>query len=279
MLVALSINEEAEHQRQHGDAMAKGFQRHGLATIRVERDQVVEDADIHVTWSVRRPQIMKWHERTGRSVLIMERGHVGDRVNYASCGWNGLGRRASYAQIDDHGERWRTLFSGLLKPWRGSGSYALLIGQLEGDSALAMLPMGFPLWAQQQTDALRALGYSVLYRPHPRSGEVGQAHLAPRSSLLSHSTLAKDLANADLCVTFNSTTGVDAVLAGIPTITLDQGAMAWTVATHELRESLIFPDRGSWAHQLAWTGYTLEEIQSGFAWEHVCEAMPKEVTA
>lgn len=43
-------------------------------------------------------------------------------------------------------------------------------------------------------------------------------------------------------------------------------AMAWPVTAHSLLEPLVMPEREWWAHDLAWTQWSLAELASGEAW-------------
>jgi hypothetical protein len=78
------------------------------------------------------------------------------------------------------------------------------------------------------------------------------------------------LARAAVVVTWNSNTGVDALLAGKPVVALGEGAMAAPLAARELG-GRCDPDREAWAHALAWKQWTLDEIRSGDALVGVVE--------
>jgi len=74
---------------------------------------------------------------------------------------------------------------------------------------------------------------------------------------------------AGLVVTMNSNTGVDAVMAGVPGVVCDVGSMAWPVSSIGLGADPVRPDREDWFAAMAWRQWTLEELASGSAWEHV----------
>jgi len=265
---AISVN-HSSHQREHGEAIKNGLERHGIKTGFIQDNSPYEDADFHVVWSIKKLAVMDWRRRTGKPVLIMERGHVGDRMKYTSCGWNGLGHRGIYPKAVDGGERWRKQYSDLMRPWRKPGDYVLLIGQVPTDSALDGLKIGLNRWAQNVTNQLLAMGHKVVYRPHPWTIANGYDSRGPKGSSPSKGTLEEDLRSALICVTYNSTAGVESVLLGVSTITLDEGAMAWPVSSHALVDPITQPDREVWAHDLAWTQWTLEDMRSGYAWEYL----------
>ena len=262
---ALHINNSA-HQKVHGEAVKAGLVRHGISAEFREFDSPAP-CDFAIIWGWKQPLVIEKSPR----LLVMERGHVGDRMAYTSCGWNGLGRRGRYPKAGDGGKRWDILWGDLMKPWtdRGPEGYALLIGQVPGDASLYGLAGGFHKWAQKTTYLLMAAGYSVVYRPHPLVRRAGLRFCPERADLSYAESILSDLRGASLCVTYNSTAGVDAVIAGVPTITMDVGAMAWPVASHSPEDPVIRPDRQKWAYDLAWTQWSIEEIRSGEMWAHV----------
>lgn len=244
------------HQVVHAAAMRAGLQRHGVDVAYASYDTpTVRAHDFAVIWGA--PSKQPAVAASSARILVMERGHVGDRMATASCGWDGLGRHGRYPAAADGGERWRRRYGELLEPWTERRGYALVIGQVDGDAALRGLVVKD--WVEQQLAALHALGWETRFRPHPLVSRPAR-------------TLREDLAGAALCVTYNSTAGVEAVLAGVPTVTLDDGAMAWPVAGHALEE-IVRPDREAWAHDLAYTSWTPEEIGAGEAWERLAPIM------
>jgi hypothetical protein len=68
-------------------------------------------------------------------------------------------------------------------------------------------------------------------------------------------------------VTLNSSVAVDAILAGVPTVTMDVGAMTWDVTSHHPAE-VTKPPRLPWLHWLAWTQWSHDEIREG-KWAHL----------
>jgi len=250
--------------------MAEGLRGAGEAVIECAEPGEAR-GDVAVCWGWRHGLKLQMQ---GFDVLVMERGHIGDRHAQAACGWNGLGRRARYVTSeeagDGHGLRFSRQFGQLRQAWKDGGFYALLLGQVPGDTALDGMGAGFDAWTQARVAELRAAGYAVMYRPHPVAVERGHM-IRPGHAEPSRGTLDEDLKWAQAAVAFNSTAAVEAVLAGVPTITLDEGAMAWPMASHAIGEPLVRPDRTRWLADLAWTQFSLGEIRSGFAWNRLRE--------
>jgi hypothetical protein len=264
MLAVIHMN-SAPHQVEAGRYMATGLRRHGIDVEWGEWNSPYP-CDFAVCWGGRQKALF---QVPGTPVLVMERGHVGDRLWWTSCGWNGLGRRAQYPQGRDKGARWRSgPLERLLKPWtdRPDG-YALLLGQVEGDAAVGDLDLR--AWGDTICRGLLALGWrQIEYRRHPYASQMPIPEGAsPAAGGPDEAGLQQDLRGAGLCVTYNSTAGVQAVLAGVPTVTLDVGAMAWPVTTHSLDEAPIRPSRYVWVWDLAWTQWTQKEIGDGVAWD------------
>jgi hypothetical protein len=241
-----------EHQQIAAAQMAAGLGRHGLAVRWNEH----RPCDIAIVWGGRQRERVVGE---AGHVLVMERGHVGDRMTMTSCGWDGLARRGHYPRATDGGARWRARYGELMQPWTERDGYALVIGQVDGDAALGGLDVA--RWREETERELVRLGWRPVFRPHP----VVSRPKRP---------LAADLRGAALCVTYNSTTGVEAVLAGVPTVTLDAGAMAWPVASHRLGDPASRPEREPWAHDLAWAQWSLDEIASGETWAHLGPLIP-----
>lgn len=287
MKIVLHVN-HAEHQKQHAGWMAEGLGRHGVETAFAAFD-CPAPCDAAVVWGARQHKVLA----SGVPVLVMERGHLQPRMEWTSCGWGGLGNRAVYAAppAADPGARWETWFSHHLKPWRPSirssgstqdervfyGTHVVVFGQVEGDASLYGLREGFKSWATRTAArAAEAYRLPVIYRPHPLTvRQFDNWH--PEGTELSTGDLGADLDRAAVAITYNSTAGVECVLAGVPTVVMDIGGMAWPVAGHAIGgppPDVLCVDRTAWAHRLAWTQFTEDEIRGGLAWEHLGPVMP-----
>lgn len=246
-------------------ALMKGMRRHGVRPF-IGKKWKPSDADLAVLWSWKRPDVTAAMLGSGRHVIIMERGFIQPRNEWVSLAVDGFNNRGRFAPAPDGGKRWERLFSHHMKPWQTGGDYVLLIGQVPGDMALNGTDM--VSWAQEQTNRLVKLGHRVAYRPHPELPTP-----CPLGATLSTGSLAGDLSGAERVVAFSSTTAVEAVLAGIPTVVCDEGSVAYPMASHSVEDPIIRPDRTIWAHDLAWRQWSLAELASGEAWAHVRQAI------
>jgi len=153
-----------KHQVEYASAMRAGLEKHGLK-VSLGLRNTPEKCDFAVVWGVKHQNIL----RSNKNVLVMERGHVGNRMKLTSCGWNGLGRRGIYPLAKDGGGRWRENHGHLMQPWKANGDYALVIGQVEADAALHNLSEGFGQWSHVVCKELIGMGHRVFFRPHPMS--------------------------------------------------------------------------------------------------------------
>jgi hypothetical protein len=257
----------APHQTSHMEALASGLARLGHKVQWWEGYHPPTDVDVLAGWGWR-----KCHPLTKicGTVLVLERGYIADRFEWTSLGWNGLNGRAVFPDIGDP-SRWRRHFQHLRKPWRRSEGYALVMGQVSDDAALWGVDIA--TWYQRTVTDLVAAGWDVRFRPHPVELQKGR----PVPSLIGAKRLGGELvdaiAGAGIVATYNSNSGVDAALAGVPVYAQDIGSMAWPVAFKSLTDPKTF-NRAAWCNRLAWKQWRLKEIASGEALEIVLAARP-----
>lgn len=189
----------------------------------------------------------------------MERGYIGDRFTWTSLGFDGLNGRAKFPKIDDAGARWKKHFAQYLKPWRAPTSrQAVIMGQVRGDASLEGISICD--WIMFTARKLRGASWNPVFRAHP-----GDAKLEIPTIKKLDCTLPQALDSAGLVVTYNSNSGVDAVLAGVPTYAADPGSMVWDVSSRNFLP--ITPDRVTWSQRMAFTQWLPAEIENGDAWE------------
>jgi hypothetical protein len=255
-------NERAEYQKSWGLAFGEGLKRHGWAV------EVAPEAgkrcDLLVMWSARRVDRTERQKARGGEVCVLERGYLDNRFGWTSVSFGGgLNGRAVFRGPFEDGSRWEKNFAHLMKPWRATkGDYALILQQITGD--IAVENVNLPRFYQKASSAFSPY-MNVRVRAHPN---VNPRRHTPQQMAEARRKLGSDLAFASLAVTWNSNSGVDAVLAGIPTIAMDQGSMAWGVTGHELKPPPK-PDRTAWARALAWKQWRREEMLSGDCWAAV----------
>ena len=179
--------------------------------------------------------------------LLVDRASFGD-PEYVQLVWNGHGRRGEHCVPEARGKRWEKMGVDVLQ-WATAGHRVLLCGQTETYS---------PHY-QTMAEWYRRIP-ATHFRKHPAGNNP--------TGLPCQS----DWADVGRVVTLNSSIGVQSVMMGIPTVTMDEGAMAWEVSSHH-PEVTVTPDRRRWLRWLSWTQWTHDEIAQGKPIKHLFEAM------
>lgn len=185
-------------------------------------------------------------EADGGPYLLVDRCSFGDTNRFVTLVWNGHGRRGIHPMPEyPSAARWEAI--GVpLRPWQRPGSRIVLCGQTESYSP------NFP----SLVDWYRGVP-ATHFRRHP---------VGANPTCLPETT---DFADA-IAVTLNSSIGVQSVIDGVPTITQDEGAMAWSMTGHSLQD-IQTPDRMPWLSWLAWTQWGHDEIEAGVPWGYLLE--------
>ena len=229
------------------DSLRDGLMAHGILGA-----DDPESADFVVTWGHSLPT-MQPHPNH----LYLEAGYINghsgnyrrDRLRFVSASWGALHGRAITVGPECPPDRFK-LLEIQLRPWRTPvRSRALVCGQHPGDK---MSPPE-SRFRMIVGEAHRIYDH-VDYRPHP----LTQQNLPP---------LWYELRDYDVAITWSSTSAVESVLCGVPTVALDQSSIAWPVCSHRLTDPLFLGDRDQWAYDLAYRQWTHDELSDGTAWE------------
>lgn len=262
MEIVIHIAPQFEHHRYWLGAFEQGLRRHGL-NPRVVHDFYPIPCDLAVFWShgQRVRSIIEAQKAAGKDYLVLERGYLGDKTKWTSAGFNGHAGRADFLNDGKDSSRVESL-GFKLQEWNPQGDYVLVMGQVPSDASLLenwKPAVNITSWlAETAIRVERGIGLPAVVRNHPIVKE-------PERSL------EDDLSGAKCVVTWNSTSGVDAVVAGKPVIALDEGSMVYSIAGHEIDDVIEppMPDRGQWLNEIAWAQWNVREMKSGKAWDHL----------
>lgn len=150
---------------------------------------------------------------------------------------------------------------------RKKAQTVVVVGQRGGDPTHGMSSTEFRAWATAAIETVHRLCDSkVIWRPHPK--DVYEIDTADEFSDPRTQTLSEAFENAWLVVAYNSTAGLDALIAGIPVVT--EGPSVYNEITHTFREfSKIGPvdekERERVLRKIAHTQWSDDEIDSGEA--------------
>jgi hypothetical protein len=225
-------------QVKRGAYFAEGFRRCGIP-CRLTESRTREGPGVPVLLGT---TFWRQIEADGGEYLLVDRCSFGDTERFMSLVWGGHGRRGLHPMPEHPSPaRWERIGTPL-KPWKARGSRVVLCGQTESFS---------PHYATLK-DWYEHVPTATHFRKHP-SGDNPTG--LPD---------AVDFLNAT-AVTLNSSVGVQCVLDGIPTVTMDEAAMAWGVTGHDLAH-VITPNRQQWCEWLSYTQWSDDEIREGTPW-------------
>ena len=264
MRVAIHVNPAMDHHVTWGIAFAEGLRRHRInASIESGYDSV--DCDLVVFWGHGKKQqtIGQIQREKELHYLVMERWFFGGDFEHISLGYDGLNGQADFCNANSPPDRWEP-HKHLMKPWNPGGEYVLLIGQVPGDNSCSHV--NIQQWYVESVMKARAIqDLPVVFRHHPKY----QNPVIPCGIEVMDGSLEDCLKGAACVITFSSTVGVDALLAGKPVVAADPISMAWPLAGHNVEEIPPVLDRQQWAYDLAYTQWTEQEIRTGAAWIHL----------
>ncbi len=253
MNIVLLTRPSAPYDLKAMTALADGLKKHGLTPQVIEGSGkyfgTPKECDLVVTWG-HRPN--DWR-KLASDYLVIERGYYDDRMKWFSLGYNGLNGEADFVNENSDDSRWK--HQHLIKPWKdNTEGYVLIIDQTPGDMSLKSKTepeINVHEWAINEKRFYESFDIPAKIRSHPNCNKPTQS-------------LKQAFAGARLCVTCSSNTGVEAVMAGVPTSADYPCSMVY-----KLLKDNSTPDRTQWLRDLSYCQWQLDEIRNGDAWEHL----------
>ena len=245
----------------------------GLTKLGIQWNHHDMTADIAVIWSVVWAGRMKqnkevWdHFRSqGKSVIVLEVGML-QRGYTWKMGVNGTGADAYYGKHFDPTRPQKLKMN--VRPWQKTSGNIIVAVQRHDSQQWHSMP-ATNIWLENITSQIMQFtDRPIIIRSHPR-----QSITAPRGCLLEHPSpipntyddfdYNNSINHSWAVINWNSGTGPQAILAGIPAFT-GISSLAAPVANLDLAniENPSRPDRADWIIKLSHTEWTLQEISSG----------------
>lgn len=207
----------------------------------------------------------------GKPVLVTDLGYVRRDLGYMQLGINKLNWLPSIACPSD---RWDRLDVTLAD--RQYGDYILITGQKPYDGSHGMgekqLQQMYSEWVQEIKQHTTR---KIVFRPHPKYPQMvieGAEMDVPTD--INSGGLKEAISGAHCVVTYNSTSGTDALIAGVPVVAMSDTAQFYDVAEHDLAniENPRFPDnRQCHFNRVAYAQWTVDELRNGGALEFILE--------
>lgn len=246
------------------------------------KKQLVYPFDLLCCWTLWRHTQRRWaadeHYRLGGKTLCSENGFlrtINGKRHYQLAWRDGLGSgingQGKFPVGDD--SRWKD-WNVHLKPWRTNGDYILLASQRGVRPEDPDITHG-PDWPDHVIPKIRRYtDRPIWYRPHPGNKRpcLPQKHKVDRIIDPHAESLEQNLSNAWACVVYTSTSATDAIVSGVP-VCYDGPAIMCKELAGRVKdiENPPCPDREEVFSKLAWGQWSLDEIKSGRAFEHVLE--------
>ena len=199
-------------------------------------------------------------------VITVGRCFFGDRFEMVAIGWDGFNGAADFCLTDtmpsDRWEKHAVPLPGI--SWKEDG-YVLVCGEYREVGP----------WYNELSEELK--GEDVRYRAHPFRTAKNESIRWKPAPAAGQDDIAKVLAGARVCITYDSIAGCDAVLAGVPSITYGENARARDVSFHSWRAFKEWEktcdgypfDVELWADRLAYCQWSHDEISRGEWWTHL----------
>lgn len=247
---------------------------HKLTPISEYREQIPPDVAVifgmhkkSLPFTAPRKTVLEGQKAAGKDCIVIDAGYV-KRDKYYMVGLNGINGRAYFNAVKCPLDRWEQL--GVpLKPWRENdpNKCVLLCGQVPWDAACQHVD--HYRWLQETLREIRQrTDRTILFSRHPKGPP--KLHM-PGVQNVNTPNLKFWIEAAHCTVSFNSNSGVESVIEGVPTFAFDLGSMAIPVANRSLDkiEHPDKPDREQWAYNLAYCQWNVEEMREGLPFHHL----------
>jgi hypothetical protein len=188
-----------------------------------------------------------------------------DRVGYNQVG---IGRIGWVPGEDDARPfcpaRWESLGIGDCAPPTSNKTQNLLVlGQVPNDSQHKLSVRVLNSWYDDQVRKIVNNRSNVIFRPHPKALREPVPSCANQVSTPCACSLADAIASASVVVTYNSTAGLDAILAGVPVICSPSAHYAH-IADYGRNNGKVTAEMVMrHMHKLAYSQWTCAEIETG----------------
>lgn len=230
-----------------------------------------------------RSQLAGW---LGKKLKLRSLHRFSDDYGYYRVGIDGfLPDDADFNNRSSPPDRWREMSRTLglkPKPYRRRGRSVMIVGQVPGD--LSLRGLDIVEWMHETALAARRnTDRPIVVRPHPATTpdmleEIGRRFDGLAGVTLDHPPrrpVRDMLQDCWVLVAYSSGATVDALIEGVPCITLSPANTAWPVSDHSLEriERPTLFEREQWLCDLAYAQWSPEEMRTGLAWRHLHRAV------
>ena len=205
--------------------------------------------------------------------------HVSFDDRWIRFSWNSFFMDEGIHPYDPSYDRWSELqrYNNIIvRDWQSNGHFILFCLQLNGDSALNRLiynDIDYNKYCEDTINKIKNLtDRPILVRGHPLDPAVVtnlKRKFVNDNKVTFSSTpnIYHALKVSHCMITYNSTSCVESILNGLPTIVLDSSAVAFPVSNKlEDIENLKEFDRTEWLKKIAFMQWQGKELTDGYVW-------------
>ena len=261
-------------------ALINGVKLHGHKAFVASQLEAGNNCDVAVFFGFRnpKPQVARMLEKQDVMSLVMEMPYFRPPLVSEKYYQLGVGQLNWLPPREHNLPSYRFEALNLLQGnLRGQDGHVLLCGQVPEDAQHHFKRAEMIDWLYFVVGTVRQYSdRDIIYRPHPKL--FREYVRSPLINLVGvngtvrsdERPLVEDLRNAWAMVTYNSTSGNEALLNGIP-VFCDECAIYSEVGNTNLFqiESPELPDTLDYFSRLAFAQWTEEEIAEGEAWEFI----------
>jgi len=261
--------------------------QHGINKVGYKLEQYNQKAlslphlphgDLYISNGMRNPtpEIVEILNRKGRDLMIYDLGYMlrskaGYNKGYYQIGLNRIGWVPNFECPSDR-------FDNLgieLKPVRvdRSNRRVLVCAQKPGDAQHGMDKAEMDKFCLNLCRQVQGMGYVPVYRPHPMMKNIIEGY-----EISEHETLEEAVESCQFMISYNSTSGVEALLAGKPVVAIDpdchyQELACQLGAIGELTNVPDIEQMKAYFSRLAYAQWKLSEIRTGLPFQFLIKCI------
>lgn len=259
-------------------AFMEGVKKHGYTDIiyydyrDLEPYVKLPKRDVCVGYAARQLEAFK---KLGEDIAVLELGYIRDPVDerkWISYAWNGLNGYADVINKQCPSDRKEKYFNNILKPENTNGEIILILTQVYHDQSLDKYGRENINYDKLIRDIRKVTTAPIFIKHHPKEWNPGIYNITEKVSYIDkHTPLEYIFPLCKATVSINSNSSVDSLIAGVPTITLDKGSMASSIAESNIDNinNIKLPGRDNWLNNLCYSQWLIEEAASGDVWDYM----------
>lgn len=198
-------------------------------------------------------------------ILKCDRERKGNKNNYYQVGYDCIKGLGIYYNENMPDDRFKKL-NIELAPWRESNKNCLMFGQLP--FGIGTQHIDIRAWYRYCLMYFKDNRISVFYCEHPN---VEHAFTHSKYKIKNISYKERTDPKIGFAISFSSNAIVDAIVNGIPPIAVSRLSPAYKICTNDMRDynNIKLFDRERWLSDMAYTQWTINEMESGECWNHL----------